>query len=157
MSRIGREHDEDRFDRVDRSTIRTDGKGIMAVTEGLRKQLSDLVTSNRVVLFMKGTRQMPQCEWPTIPQLYVGGQFVGGCDIVREMKSTGALQKLLGAEVSVPPAPSISISAAATKVFEKAVAEAGKDLLRLQSTTSSITSCSSAPGSRGTSKLITTD
>ena len=140
----------------------------MASSEGLQKQLSDLLTSNRVVLFMKGTRQMPQCgfsaqvvqildellpkyetvdvlrspdlragikelsQWPTIPQLYVEGQFVGGCDIIREMKSTGALQKLLGAEVSAPPAPTITISAAATNVFEKAVAEAGEDRLHLQ-------------------------
>ena len=117
----------------------------MASSEGLQKQLSDLLTTHRVVLFMKGTRQMPQCgfsaqvvqildellpkyetvdvlrspdlragikelsQWPTIPQLYVGRQFVGGCDIVREMKSTGALQKLLGTEASAPPAPTITI------------------------------------------------
>ena len=35
-------------------------------------------------------------NWPTIPQLYVNGEFVGGCDIVREMYSSGELQKLLG-------------------------------------------------------------
>jgi monothiol glutaredoxin len=34
-------------------------------------------------------------NWPTIPQLYVKGEFVGGCDIVREMAETGELQKLL--------------------------------------------------------------
>jgi monothiol glutaredoxin len=34
-------------------------------------------------------------NWPTIPQLYVKGEFVGGCDIVREMHETGELQKLL--------------------------------------------------------------
>ena len=34
-------------------------------------------------------------EWPTIPQLYVKGEFVGGCDIVREMYSSGELQQLL--------------------------------------------------------------
>jgi monothiol glutaredoxin len=34
-------------------------------------------------------------NWPTIPQLYVNGEFVGGCDIVREMYSTGELQKVL--------------------------------------------------------------
>ncbi len=36
-------------------------------------------------------------QWPTIPQLYVGGQFIGGCDIVREMNASGELQKLIGA------------------------------------------------------------
>ena len=88
------------------------------------------VASNDVVLFMKGTKQMPQCgfsmqvaqilnhlgvdfrdinvlddmsvrngikdysNWPTIPQLYVKGEFVGGCDIVREMFQAGELQQL---------------------------------------------------------------
>ena len=34
-------------------------------------------------------------NWPTIPQVYIGGKFVGGCDIVREMYDTGELQKLV--------------------------------------------------------------
>jgi monothiol glutaredoxin len=108
------------------STIELDGS--------LRKQISELLASNRVVLFMKGTRQMPQCgfsaqvvkildkllpsyetvdvlgsaelrdgikefsQWPTIPQLYVGGEFIGGCDIVREMDASGELQKIIGAD-----------------------------------------------------------
>ena len=107
-----------------------------ALNESLRKQISDLLASNRVVLFMKGTRQMPQCgfsaqvvqilnkllpsyetvdvldspemrdgikefsRWPTIPQLYVGGQFIGGCDIVREMNASGELQKIIGSDHS---------------------------------------------------------
>ena len=89
------------------------------------------VESNDVVLFMKGTAQMPQCgfssrvagvlnylgvqykdvnvladegirngiksfsDWPTIPQLYVKGEFVGGCDIVTEMTLSGELDALL--------------------------------------------------------------
>ena len=89
------------------------------------------VGSNDVVLFMKGTRQFPQCgfsgqvvqmldylgvdyaevnvlddlairegikaytNWPTIPQLYVKGEFAGGCDIIREMFQAGELQSLL--------------------------------------------------------------
>ena len=89
------------------------------------------VSSNPVVLFMKGTPVFPQCgfsaavvqilthmgvkfkgidvltdpeirqgikeysSWPTIPQLYVKGEFVGGCDIVREMFETGELEQLL--------------------------------------------------------------
>jgi monothiol glutaredoxin len=89
------------------------------------------VKANDVVLFMKGTPQMPMCgfsgqvvqildhlgisykglnvldsnelrdgiksysKWPTIPQLYVKGEFVGGCDIVREMFQGGELQTLL--------------------------------------------------------------
>jgi monothiol glutaredoxin len=89
------------------------------------------VANNDVVLFMKGTKHMPQCgfsmqvaqilqhlgvdfkdinvledmsvrdgvkafsNWPTIPQLYVKGEFIGGCDIVREMFQAGELQQLL--------------------------------------------------------------
>jgi monothiol glutaredoxin len=89
------------------------------------------VTSNQVVLFMKGTPVFPQCgfsaavvqilthlgvkfkgvdvlqdpairqgikdfsAWPTIPQLYVKGEFVGGCDIVREMFESGELKQVL--------------------------------------------------------------
>ena len=92
------------------------------------------VAGNDVVLFMKGTKDMPQCgfsmqvaqilkhlgidfkdinvlddmgvregikaysNWPTIPQLYVKGEFVGGCDIVREMFQAGELQELLSAK-----------------------------------------------------------
>ncbi|MFQ5622795.1 MAG: Grx4 family monothiol glutaredoxin [Paracoccaceae bacterium] len=95
------------------------------------------VESNDVVLFMKGTAQMPQCgfssrvagvlnymgvpfkdvnvleddairqgikefsDWPTIPQLYVKGEFVGGCDIITEMTLSGELDQLL-AEKNVP-------------------------------------------------------
>ena len=110
----------------------------MSLNEPLRQQISEFLAQNRVVLFMKGTRQMPQCgfsaqvvkilnelqpsygtvdvlsspeirdgikafsEWPTIPQLYIDGQFVGGCDIVREMHASGELQKLIGVQVSEP-------------------------------------------------------
>ena len=140
----------------------------MALSESLRKQVSDLVATNRVVLFMKGTRQMPQCgfsaqvvqildellpsyetvdvlrspelrdgikefsQWATIPQLYVGGQFIGGCDIVRDMNASGDLQKLLGTEVSEPATPTITVSEAATKAFEAALADSGGDPLRLK-------------------------
>ncbi len=94
-------------------------------------QIKDTVTKNDVVLFMKGTKMMPQCgfssrvagvlnyigvdyadvnvladaeirqgikdfsDWPTIPQLYVKGEFVGGCDIVTEMMLSGELDTLL--------------------------------------------------------------
>ena len=104
----------------------------MSLNEPFHQQISDLVAQNRVVLFMKGTRQMPQCgfsaqvvkilnelqpsyvtvdvlsspeirdgikafsEWPTIPQLYIDGVFVGGCEIVREMQASGELQELIG-------------------------------------------------------------
>ena len=88
------------------------------------------VSTNDVVLFMKGTKNFPQCgfssqvaqmlgylgvdykdvnvlddagirdgiksfsDWPTIPQLYVKGEFIGGCDIVRDMFQEGELAAL---------------------------------------------------------------
>src|SRR6516165_11593261 len=106
----------------------------MPLSDAMRNQLSELVKSKKVVLFMKGNRHFPQCgfsaqvvgilneflpsyetinvladpavrdgikeysSWPTIPQLYVGGQFVGGCDIVKEMFASGELHKVLGVE-----------------------------------------------------------
>ncbi len=93
-------------------------------------QIKTTVTENDVVLFMKGTKSMPQCgfssrvagvlnfmgveyqdinvlsddvirqgikdysDWPTIPQLYVKGEFVGGCDIITEMTLSGELDQL---------------------------------------------------------------
>jgi len=93
-------------------------------------QIKDTVTSNDVVLFMKGTKSMPQCgfssrvagvlnfmgvefadvnvladdairqgikdfsDWPTVPQLYVKGEFVGGCDIITEMTLSGELDTM---------------------------------------------------------------
>lgn len=95
--------------------------------------IKEQVTSNPVVLYMKGTPKFPQCgfsnlatqilkacdvaylavdvladqniregiksyaNWPTIPQLYVGGEFVGGSDIMRAMYESGELQTLLNA------------------------------------------------------------
>lgn len=95
-----------------------------------KTRIQDLIDSNDVVLFMKGTREMPQCgfssrvagvlnymgvnyqdvnvlsdadirqgvkdfsDWPTIPQLYVKGEFVGGCDIITEMTLSGELDQL---------------------------------------------------------------
>jgi monothiol glutaredoxin len=98
----------------------------------VQQQIDDIVKSNDVVLFMKGTKSFPQCgfsgravqilkacgvedfkdvnvladdairegvkqyaQWPTIPQLYVKGEFVGGSDIMMEMYQSGELQELL--------------------------------------------------------------
>ena len=90
--------------------------------------IDNVVKTNDVVLFMKGTPEQPQCgfsgrvtqmldylqvpysgvnvlesdvlrqgikdysDWPTVPQLYIKGEFVGGCDIVTEMFQSGELQ-----------------------------------------------------------------
>jgi monothiol glutaredoxin len=144
----------------------------MALNETLRTQISELVAQSRVVLFMKGSRQMPQCgfsakvvqileglgasyetidvlrspelregikefsQWPTIPQLYVGGQFVGGCDIVGELNASGELRKIIGsgATTTAPRTrtPVVTITDAATKAFREALADAGEDLVRLE-------------------------
>lgn len=98
-------------------------------------KIRDIVTSNKVTLFMKGSPQFPMCgfsasatqilkacgvdkpftvdvlqdeeirqgvkeyaNWPTIPQLYVDGEFIGGSDILREMYQSGELQTLLSAK-----------------------------------------------------------
>jgi monothiol glutaredoxin len=62
-------------------------------------------------------------DWPTIPQLYVRGEFVGGCDIVRDMHASGELQKLLGGTVPTPEAPSITITERAAAALREALGE----------------------------------
>lgn len=95
------------------------------------EQIKETISNNEVVLFMKGSKDFPQCgfsamtshilnnlgveyldidvlqdmeirqgikefsDWPTIPQLYIRGEFVGGCDIVKEMFEAGELQDML--------------------------------------------------------------
>ena len=70
--------------------------------------------------------------WPTFPQLYVDGQFIGGCDIVKEMHAQGELQKLLGAEAKPVQAPCVTISPAAARALKEALSDAGEDVLRLE-------------------------
>jgi monothiol glutaredoxin len=62
-------------------------------------------------------------EWPTIPQLYVRGEFIGGCDIVREMFESGELRTVLGAGTVTPP--TIHLTDTAAKVLGAALADAG--------------------------------
>ncbi|MFO0615054.1 MAG: Grx4 family monothiol glutaredoxin [Polyangiaceae bacterium] len=70
-------------------------------------------------------------DWPTIPQLYIDGQFVGGSDIVRELHASGELQKTLGVKAEPVKPPTITISDAAAKAFNDAM-EPGEDKLRLE-------------------------
>tara|TARA_B100001027_G_scaffold90149_2_gene61845 strand:- start:2970 stop:3302 length:333 start_codon:yes stop_codon:yes gene_type:complete len=96
----------------------------------INEHINEIIKNNNVVLFMKGTPDMPQCgfsmavsnvlkhldvqftginvledekirngikkysNWPTVPQLYVKEEFIGGCDIVKEMFEKKELQKL---------------------------------------------------------------
>jgi monothiol glutaredoxin len=99
------------------------------------EQIQNDIDSNDIVLYMKGTKQMPQCgfsatvvqvlerlgvvdfkdvnvladadiregiktfsNWPTIPQLYVKGEFIGGCDIIREMYTSGELKEFFASK-----------------------------------------------------------
>ena len=99
------------------------------MNEMIKKKIDDIIETNEVCLFMKGTPEVPQCgfslavsnvlkhlsvkfiginvledseiregikvysDWPTIPQLYVKSEFIGGCDIIKEMFEKGELQK----------------------------------------------------------------
>ena len=103
----------------------------------VQQRIDDLVKSNEILLFMKGSASFPMCgfsgraiqilkacgvdpraiqtvnvledpeirqgikeysHWPTIPQLYVKGEFIGGSDIMMEMYESGELQQLLGTQ-----------------------------------------------------------
>ncbi len=71
-------------------------------------------------------------EWPTFPQLYVGGTFVGGTDIVKELATTGALAPTLGVREEARPAPKVSASERALEVFRAASREAEGAVLRME-------------------------
>lgn len=98
----------------------------------IKEQIKEDISKNKVVVYMKGTPDTPQCgfsaqvvsvlkahkvpflarnvlenpelrqgikdftEWPTIPQIFINGEFVGGCDVITEMNQNGELAKLLG-------------------------------------------------------------
>jgi monothiol glutaredoxin len=108
----------------------------MALDDPTRARIRETIGSDRVVLFMKGDREAPQCgfsarvvqmldrlvpdyttvdvladpgvrqgikefsNWPTIPQLYVAGELIGGCDIVTEMFQSGELATLMREKVA---------------------------------------------------------
>ncbi len=62
-------------------------------------------------------------EWPTIPQLYVDGEFIGGCDIIQEMAGDGSLAPALGIDVVAGDAPAITITAAAAEALTQIAAQ----------------------------------
>jgi monothiol glutaredoxin len=118
----------------------------MSLSDSVRSKIEGYVNSNKVVLFMKGTPQQPQCgfsaktigalesvlpdyatvnvledadiregiklygNWPTIPQLYIDGELVGGCDIVLNMLNSGELHETLGLEAPDKTPPEITLS-----------------------------------------------
>ncbi|TFH49120.1 MAG: Grx4 family monothiol glutaredoxin, partial [Lysobacterales bacterium] len=129
----------------------------MSADEKTRQRIEALVTSNPVVLFMKGTREQPQCgfsaatvgildallpdyvtvnvledpairegikaysDWPTVPQLYIDKEFTGGCDVVKQLFSSGALHEALGVEAPDRTPPEIEISDTAAEVMRNAL------------------------------------
>jgi monothiol glutaredoxin len=92
---------------------------------GTKFETVNILTDNAI---REGMKEFS--SWPTFPQLYVKGSFVGGCDIVREMHASGELGTLLGAERA--KAPRIIVTPGAARAFEGALAEAGGDVLRLE-------------------------
>jgi len=63
-------------------------------------------------------------SWPTIPQLYIRGEFIGGCDIIQELQGSGELAEKLGIELGDVPAPDLSITDAAADALRRATADA---------------------------------
>jgi monothiol glutaredoxin len=70
-------------------------------------------------------------DWPTIPQLYIRGEFQGGCDIVREMYRDGELHQALGFERSAPVVPELRVTPAAVELLQGARARHGGGDLHL--------------------------
>lgn len=68
-------------------------------------------------------------NWPTIPQLYVNGEFIGGCDIVKDMHASGDLVATLGVTIEPMVAPSITITDAAAEKLLEALESAGDDVM----------------------------
>ena len=129
----------------------------MELNQAMQSRIESLIESDRVVLFMKGTRMQPQCgfsaatigildslvpnyttfnvledqsvregikafsDWPTIPQLYIDREFVGGCDIVKQMFNNGELHEMLGVEAPDRTPPEIRVSDPAAAIIANAV------------------------------------
>jgi monothiol glutaredoxin len=131
----------------------------MPLEPAVRTKIENLVTSDPVVLFMKGTRSFPQCgfsagvvnilntlipkyatvnvlsdpdvrngmkdfsDWPTFPQLFIKGEFVGGADIVRQMHESGDLEKKLGDLVAPAKPPALTVTERAAKELTAALTD----------------------------------
>src|SRR6187549_1327093 len=71
-------------------------------------------------------------QWPTIPQLFINGEFVGGCDIVRALSESGELPQWWSKPGSPAPLPTIQISEGALKAFQVALVDAQGEVLHLK-------------------------
>jgi monothiol glutaredoxin len=137
----------------------------MSLDPALRARIDALLAANRVVLFMKGQPDAPQCgfsakavgvlgglgvdyahvdvlsdpeirdgiklygDWPTIPQLYIGGELVGGSDIIEQMANSGELHGALGLPPPDRTPPSITLAPAAAEMLRNAIGDAGGDVV----------------------------
>src|SRR5688572_19904839 len=133
----------------------------MTLDANQKKKLDQLVKSDDIVLFMKGSRSFPQCgfsasvvnilntlvpkyttvniltdtdvrggmkeysDWPTFPQLFIKGEFVGGADIVRQMHESGELEKKLGPLVAPAKAPTMTVTPRAAAELQAALKDGG--------------------------------
>lgn len=131
----------------------------MSLSESTRQRIDQLLSQNRVVLFMKGTRAAPRCgfsataagilnelvadyasvdvladddirqgikdygNWPTIPQLYVDRELIGGSDIIGGMYNSGELHELLGVARPDRTPPEIEITDAAAEAIRNGMAD----------------------------------
>jgi len=103
------------------------------MNDNVKKQIEDDITQNKILVYMKGSPDSPQCgfsktvvdilalhdaefkhvnildepevrqgvkeytDWPTIPQVFINGEFIGGCDVVLDLHNNGELDKILSA------------------------------------------------------------
>ena len=131
----------------------------MSLSNELHARIEAAIASNKVVLFMKGTPQQPQCgfsatvisilnnvvpdyktvdvledaeiregiksfsQWPTIPQLYIDNEFVGGCDVIQQMYTSGDLHRSLGLEPVEQVTLEITISDSAAQAIGQVMAD----------------------------------
>lgn len=136
----------------------------MPIDPAVRERIDTLLHANRVVLFMKGDPDGPQCgfsakavgalgalgveyahvdvlsdadiregiksygDWPTIPQLYIGGELIGGSDIIEQMANSGELHAALGLPAPDRTPPQVHVTPAAVAMLRQAIADAGGDV-----------------------------
>src|SRR5688572_23813411 len=135
----------------------------MSLSPETRTRIEQILGAHKVVLFMKGSPDAPQCgfsakaagildalapgyghvdvladseiregikaygQWPTIPQLYVGGELLGGSDIIEQMLNSGELHAALGVAPPDRTPPQITVSEAAAAAISRAMADAEPD------------------------------
>lgn len=137
----------------------------MSLDPALRQRIEHLLSSEHIVLFMKGDPDAPQCgfsaqaagtlrdlgarfahvdvlqdpeiregikrysEWPTIPQLYIDGELIGGSDIITQMAASGELHQALGMPPPDRTPPSVTVTPAAQAMLKRAIADAGGEMV----------------------------